>query len=171
MKHVLLTSLLTLGASAAFAGSTSAGLGEQTHPLRCKRFESQVIDQRKVEGCSALFCTAGRIDGNRGLYGTIESSFDSFAPGPATTPEPERTSSFSLASRIVTPFGTLTTRETGITSGNALDPARRLFAGFGEFTGGTGIYEGATGWLQFAGRVRKDLNITDTMVGEICVPR
>jgi hypothetical protein len=171
MRPMLLTSLLTLGSSAALAGAAAADDGQQTHPLRCKRFESQVIDKTKVAGCPTSFCTAGRIDGNRGLYGTIESSFDSFAPGPATTPEPQRTSSFSLTSRIVTPLGTLTTRETGITAGGALDPERRLFAGFGEFTGGTGLYEGATGWLQFAGRVRDGLNITDTMVGEICVPR
>jgi hypothetical protein len=138
---------------------------------KCKRFEAQVIDQRKVEGCTALFCTAGTIDGNRGLNGTIESSFDSFAAGPATTPEPARTLSFSLVSVFTTAHGTLTTRETGITSGNALDPKRRLFAGFGEFIGGTGRYAGATGWLQFGGRVRDGLNVTDTMVGEICVPR
>jgi hypothetical protein len=160
--------LLALLSSGALAQAASER--DERGP-RCKRFEAQVIDQRKVEGCTAQFCTAGTIDGNRGLNGTIESSFDSFAAGPATTPEPLRTLSFSLVSVFTTPHGTLTTRETGITSGNALDPKRRLFAGFGEFIGGTGRYEGATGWLQFGGRVRDGLNITDTMVGEICTPR
>jgi hypothetical protein len=139
--------------------------------FRCKRFKAQVIDQRLVEGCTAQFCTTGIIDGTNGLNGTIESAFDSFAAGPQTTPEPSRTLSFSLISKFTTPHGTLITRETGITSGNALEPKRRLFAGFGEFTGGTGRYEGASGWLQFGGRVREGLNITDTMVGEICLPR
>ena len=150
---------------------TAAHGAEQGREPKCKRFEAQVIDQRKVDGCAALFCTSGTIDGNHGLNGTIESTFDSFAAGPATTPEPAATLSFSLISVFTTPGGTLTTRETGITSGNAVDPRRRLFAGMGEFTGGTGRYAGATGWLQFGGRVRDGLNVTDTMVGEICLPR
>ena len=160
----LVTSLLLAGAAAAEANDNEKG-------QRCKRFEAQVIDQRKIEGCTTTFCTAGTIDGNQGLTGTIESTFDSFAAGPATTPEPTRTVSFSLISTFTTPQGTLTTRETGISSTAALHPLRRQFAGFGEITGGTGRYAGATGWLQFAGRARNGQTITDTMVGEICTPR
>ncbi|HEY0856250.1 MAG TPA: hypothetical protein VGE16_04290 [Albitalea sp.] len=138
-------------------------------PGHCHRFEARVVDQRLVEGCTALFCTAGTIDGTSGLRGTIRSAFDSFAAGPSTTPEPTRTLSFSLESTFTLRKGTLVTRETGITSGSALDPAGRLFAGYGQFIGGTGAYDGATGWLQFGGRVIDGLNVTDTMVGEICL--
>lgn len=156
-----LCGLLLLMGSAAVSAS----------PGHCHRFEAKVVDQRLVEGCTALFCTAGTIEGTRGLRGTIRSDFDSFAAGPATTPEPTRTLSFSLVSTFTLPRGTLTTRETGITSGSAFDPAGRLFAGYGQFIGGTGAYEGATGWVQFGGRVIDGLNVTDTMVGEVCLPR
>ena len=158
LHPTLLCGLLLLTGAAASAA-----------PGHCHRFEAKVVDQRLVEGCTALFCTAGTIEGTSGLRGTIRSSFDSFAPAPATTPEPARTLSFSLVSTFTLPRGTLTTRETGITSGSAVDPAGRLFAGYGQFIGGTGAYEGATGWLQFGGRVIDGLNVTDTMVGEICL--
>ena len=162
---------VTLAATWLLTGAAAAAASEQEKARQCKPFEAQVIDQRRMEGCSTSFCTAGTIDGNRGLTGTIESTFDSFAPGPSTTPEAARTVSFSLISTFTTPQGTLTTRETGISSTAALNPQRRQFAGFGEITGGTGRYAGATGWLQFAGRARDGFTITDTMIGEICTPR
>lgn len=164
---------MTTPSNRALRGLLLLALGHATAAVastHCHRFEARVVDQRLVEGCTALFCTAGTFEGTRGMRGTLRSDFDSFAAAPATTPEPTRTLSFSLVSTFTLPKGTLVTRETGITSGSAFDPAGRLFAGYGQFIGGTGAYEGATGWLQFGGRVIDGLNVTDTMVGEVCLP-
>ncbi|MGH8076663.1 MAG: hypothetical protein ACREPE_04975 [Lysobacter sp.] len=140
------------------------------HAGQCKSFRVAVVDIPALEGCPTFFCTSGTIDGNLGLRGTIDATFDSYAKGPATTPEPGRTNSFSSQSVITTKHGTLTARETLIASTQALEPSRRFFAGFGEFIGGTGEYAGATGYMQFAGRQHDGVNVTDTMVGELCLP-
>ncbi|WP_148040974.1 hypothetical protein [Montanilutibacter psychrotolerans] len=136
----------------------------------CKPFHVKVIDTPAPQGCPTFFCTSGLIEGNHGLRGTIDATFDSYAASPSTTPEPGRTNSFSSVSVITTARGTLTARETLIASTQALDPKRRMFAGFAEFTGGTGAYAGATGYFQFGGRQHGGVNVTDTMVGQICLP-
>lgn len=140
------------------------------HAGECKPFHVVVEDIPALEGCPTFFCTSGTIDGNHGLRGTIDATFDSFARGPATAPEPGRTNSFSSQSVITTEHGTLTARETLIASTQALEPKRRFFAGYAEFIAGTGAYEGATGYMQFAGRQHDGVNVTDTMIGEICLP-
>lgn len=136
---------------------------------QCKPFHAEVMDTRATP-CPTFFCTTGTIDGNHGLNGTIDAVLDSYALGPSTTPEPSRTISFSSQSVTTTVHGSLTARETGISSTGAVNPSRRFFAGFGEFIAGTGEYAGATGRLMFAGRLIDGINITDTMVGEICLP-
>lgn len=133
----------------------------------CKPFHVQVVDTR-VTPCASLYCTSGTIDGNHGLNGTIDAAFDSFAAGPATTPEPARTVSFSSISVIRTASGSLTSRETGISSAGAVSADRRFFAGWGEVIATTGDYAGATGHFWFAGHNENGINITDTMVGELC---
>lgn len=138
---------------------------------RCKQMEVEVVDQRRVEGCTAQYCTTGTIRGPHGFNGSIDADFDSIVAGPTTTPEPSRTVSFSSVSTITTSRGTLNARETGISSAGAVEPSRRFFAGFGEFIGGTGHYAGATGWLMFGGRNTDGLNVTDTMLVMLCLPR
>ncbi len=157
-------STLSIGLALAVLAAASAHAGQ------CKPFHVQVVDVRKVEGCPTFFCTTGTIDGDHGLNGTIDAVLDSYALGPSTTPEPTRTISFSSQSVITTNHGSLTARETGISSTGAIDPQRRFFAGFGEFIAGTGEYAGASGRLMFAGRLIDGINVTDTMVGEICLP-
>lgn len=163
---VALSLVATVLQAAASDAADPAG-----HGPRCTLSEVVVVDQRRVEGCTAQYCTTGTIRGSHGLRGTIDADFDSFAAGPATTPEPARTISFSSVSTITTAHGTLKARETGISAVGALDPARRFFAGYGEFIGGTGRYAGATGWLMFAGRNADGVNVTDTMLVQVCLPR
>ena len=156
--------------TAVFALATLAAFAPPAYAGQCKPFHVTVVDIPALEGCPTFFCTSGTIDGNHGLRGTIEATFDSYAKGPATAPEPGRTNSFSSLSVITTPHGTLTARETLIASTQALEPSRRFFAGFAEFVAGTGSYAGATGYMQFAGRQHDGVNVTDTMVGELCLP-
>ena len=165
-RPLVALSLLALVCQAAAFGADDSATG-----ARCTLSEVEVVDQRRIEGCTAQYCTTGTIRGSHGLRGTIDADFDSFAAGPATTPEPARTISFSSVSTITTARGTLQARETGISAVGALEPARRFFAGYGEFIGGTGAYAGATGWLMFAGRNTDGVNVTDTMLVKLCLPR
>lgn len=163
--------LLTLPVSAIASDSDdNTPLSQRWHG--CKNFHAHVVDTKTTEGCTSPLgaCSAGTIEGNRGMNGTIYSTIDSAAMGPATTPEPSKTVSFSQISVFTLANGTLTARETGISSVSAVEPARRFFSGFAEFTGGTGRYAGATGHLYFSGKKIGDYTITDVMIGEICLP-
>lgn len=163
---------LLLAMSVLASGVVAANeLEQQAGHERCKSFHAHVIDSKTTEGCTSPIgaCSAGTVDGNRGLSGTIYSTIDSAALGPATAPEPNKTVSFSQLTVFTLAKGTLTARETGISSVSAIEPSRRFFSGYGEITGGTGKYEGASGHLFFSGKKIGDYTITDVMIGELCL--
>jgi hypothetical protein len=75
----------------------------------CKPIHAEIISKPYVTGCMSpvKLCTAGTMDGNRGLEGTTSFIGHSIAPGPSTAPNPQATISYSGRLQITTAKGTL----------------------------------------------------------------
>jgi hypothetical protein len=54
----------------------------------CLQAHAEIVSALTATGCTSSIglCTAGTIDGNRGLNGTTFFTVDSAAPGPSTAP-------------------------------------------------------------------------------------
>lgn len=112
--------------------------------------------------------TTGTISGNFGLDGTAAFVSDSSGTPPATAPA--GSSVFSGILTVTTPHGTLLVRETGMFTSRPGNPLGWLLASWGETTGGTGRYAGATGDLFFNGARPPGAAFLVQVTGELCRP-
>jgi hypothetical protein len=92
----------------------------------------------------------GTISGNLQLNGTVAFSSDGSGTPPPTAPA--TSSVFSGPLVITTARGTLTLRETGMFSSRTGNPDGGVLVSWGDTPIGTGVFEGVTGDLFFAGR-------------------
>lgn len=152
MKHLtLLPLLLACIAAPALAGS-------------CKAIHADLIEVSATEGCNPglASCFLGEVDGNHGLRGTTHFAADSGRAGPPTSPS---FISYSGPFEYRTDAGTLTMRETGVTTSG---PGGVVTA-YQEIVQGTGLYAGASGHLFVSGHKGGGM-ITTFVKGEICYP-
>src|SRR5688572_24287649 len=136
------------------------------HP-RCKAIHADLIEIRTTTGCNAGLsaCFLGEVSGNHGLRGTTHFNGDSGAAGPATGLA--GFISYSGPFEYRTARGNLQMRETGVTNTSTGLPQSGAVTAYQQVTGGTGIYEGASGFLFVSGRNIGDV-IETTVAGELC---
>jgi hypothetical protein len=138
----------------------------------CKPVHAEIISKPYVTGCMSpvKLCTAGTIDGNRGLEGTTSFIGDSIVtPGPSTAPNSQATISYSGRLQITTAKGTLMSIDTGIFDTSTGTPTGGYFASFDVVSGGTLRFAGATGTFQFIGKTVNGQFVSD-LRGELCIP-
>jgi hypothetical protein len=148
MKKPLM--ITTMGA--ILLGSSSFAIPSATAHSRCHKLDDDAGIQGALapDGCTSPvgLCTAGVFVGDHLLRGTTALTADGIAPA-AGMPlvEAASTLSYSGLLTITTRRGTLTTRDTGIfdTAGTG------LFASRDVIVAGTGIFEGATGYIFYTG--------------------
>jgi hypothetical protein len=138
---------------------TTPALAEQ-----CKSIHAELTEVSSTEGCNPglASCFLGEVDGNHGLRGTTHFAADSARAGPATSPS---FISYSGPFEYRTNNGTLTMRETGVTTNNA----EGVVTAYQEIVQGTGLYAGASGYLFVSGQKTGGM-ITTFVKGEICYP-
>ena len=152
MKHLtLLPLLLACAAAPALAES-------------CKSIHADLTEVSATNGCNTglTSCFLGEVDGNHGLRGTTHFAADSARAGPATSPS---FISYSGPFEYRTASGTLTMRETGVTTNNS----EGVVTAYQEIVQGTGLYAGASGHLFVSGHKSGGM-ITTFVKGEICYP-
>ncbi len=152
MKHLTLVPLLLACVTPpALAGT-------------CKTIHADLVEVSATEGCNPglASCFLGEVDGNHGLRGTTHFAADSARAGPATSPS---FISYSGPFEYRTDGGTLTMRETGVTTNNAAG----VVTAYQEIVQGTGRYAGASGYL-FVSGLKGGGMITTFVKGEICYP-
>lgn len=109
----------------------------------------------------------GTIRGNFGLNGS--AVFTSDSPGTAPPTAQAGTSVFSGLLAISTDEGTLSMRETGVFSSRTGNPDGAVLASWSDSPTGTGVFEGVTGDLFFAGRTRDGVLLVE-ISGKLCRP-
>jgi hypothetical protein len=141
------------------------------HAAECKPVYAEIISAQYVTGCTSPvgLCTAGTIDGNRGIEGTTSFIADSTALGPSTAPNPRATISYSGRFKVTTAKGTLVSRDTGIFDTSTGTPTGGYFASFDVINGGTLSFAGATGTFQIIGKTVNGQFVSD-LRGELCIP-
>jgi hypothetical protein len=148
MKNTLFVTSL----SAVLLGSSTFAVPSATAHSRCHTLDEDAGIQGAIapDGCTSPvgLCTAGTFVGDHLLRGTTSLTADGLVPA-AGMPlvEAATTLSYSGLLTITTRRGTLTTRDTGIfdTAGTG------LFASRDVIVSGTGIFEGATGYIFYTG--------------------
>ncbi|TCO35597.1 hypothetical protein EV652_101481 [Kribbella steppae] len=154
---------------AAFAIATAgavAGTSLANASPRCDQIDATIYDKVVTEGCPppSQACVVGTVRGKHGFNGTTVFVLGSRADAPATSPGYRAVSgTFTVTFKD---GSTLTALETSI--GN-VDTATGLghAGGTQEFTGGTGRYEGATGFTYLNQHFEVDQFVT-TIQGEVC---
>jgi hypothetical protein len=76
---------------------------------------------------------------------------------------------FSGLLAITTAGGTLSVRETGMFSSRTSNPDGAVLASWGDSASGSGVFEGVTGDLFFAGQVVAGVLLV-RVTGELCRP-
>jgi hypothetical protein len=155
--------LLALGLAAV-----SLSFPAQANHPRCKAIHADLVEIRSTTGCNAGLsaCFLGEINGNHGLRGTTHFYGDSGAAGPATGLA--GFISYSGPFEYRTARGNLQMRETGVTNTSTGLPQSGAVTAYQQVTGGTGDYEGATGFLFVSGR-NVDNVIETSVMGELCL--
>ena len=152
---------LAVACAGAVAGSSLA----HADP-RCEQIDATIYDKVVTEGCPppSQACVVGTVRGMDGFDGTTVFVLGSRAEPPSTSPG-YRAVSGTIAYTF-TDGATLTALETSI--GN-VDTASGLghAGGTQEFTGGTGRYEGATGFTYLNQHFETDHFVT-RIQGEVC---
>jgi hypothetical protein len=159
--RILSRGLLVLSISlpaAAWAEGDVAGAQGETERLAqgmCRRIRAQIN------------LTNGTIAGNFGLNGSALFTRDGQGTAPPTAPA--GSSVFSGLLAITTARGTLSLRETGMFSSRTNNPDGAVIASWGDSPSGTGVFEGVTGDVFFAGQVVDGVLLVQ-MTGELCRP-
>jgi hypothetical protein len=109
--------------------------------------------------------SAGTIDGNFGLNGTVVFVADSSGTPPATAPA--GSSVFSGILTITTDRGVLEMRETGMFSNRTGNPGGPVLSSWGEVLSGTGRYQDVIGDVSFFGHIIDGAFLVD-VTGELC---
>lgn len=158
-----------MAAGVAMFGTTLACYADAAaHQPLCREIRAKLHELKTNDNCASplAFCSAGTIDGNFGLDGTIFFSVDGAASAPAESPG---TSSYTGIQTITTPHGTLTLRETGISYPRPGNPEGGVLASIVEVLSGTGRYATTTGILFFHGRNGRGLPSDVDVSGTLCV--
>ncbi len=161
MSNKTMASALALGAALLLGATTAAAAPE------CKSVHANLVEVKVTEGCDAGLadCFLGEITGNHGLRGVTHFKADSAAAGPRTGSSGFW--SYSGPFQYRTAEGNLDMRETGVTNLSSGLPQSGAVTAYQQIVGGTGLFEGATGFLFVSGR--NISNVVETTVsGEIC---
>jgi hypothetical protein len=133
----------------------------------CRSIYSPGTGELTAEGCSSPFgCSKGRLDRDW-LRGTFFATVDMIAPSAGMpTHEPPSTLSLSVT-RVFSPRGggTLIVHSTGV-----FDTVQGLGSELSIVTGGTGPWEGATGYLFVDTHSSSATTFEGVMSGIVCVP-
>ncbi|HZI13997.1 MAG TPA: hypothetical protein VE153_26765 [Myxococcus sp.] len=131
---------------------------------KCVKVNGTLTSALSTGACASPvgICTTGEFKGDGLLNGPISFTADSV--GPASPAEAPTTLVYSGVLTIQAKQGTLTIRDTGI-----FDTANGLVAARDLVLGGTGIFEGATGYILFNGR--GTTSFVHEASGEICLQR
>lgn len=124
--------------ASAFCASHALARDQEEDAPQCRNIRAE-IDLSK-----------GTISGNFHLNGTVAFSSDGSGTPPPTAPA--TSSVFSGPLVITTARGTLTLRETGMFSSRTGNPDGGVLVSWGDSPSGSGVFEGVTGDLFFAGR-------------------
>lgn len=161
MRSLRITAIAVACAGVVVAGPSQA----YAHP-RCEQIDATIYDKVVSEGCPppSEACVVGTVRGEHGFKGTTVFVLGSRADAPSTSPGYR-----AVSGTITYTFedgSTLTALETSI--GN-VDTATGLghAGGTQEFTGGTGRYEGATGFTYLDQHFEVDHFVTQIR-GEVC---
>ena len=162
--RVAVGSLLVAGAMLAV--SRPGGAAQNCHRIvPAARIHSTVIEPGQ-DPCpsTAIACTVGEFSNDPLLRGSTLSVADGVAPsaGMPDVVQPA-TISFHTIYTITTKRGTISFDNTGV-----FNPDASIFAEFYVVIGGTGIFEGATGFMMDMGRGTTGFGTTD-VIGEICL--
>ena len=117
-----------------------------------------------TEGCNPGLASyfLGEVDGIHGLRGTTHFAADSARVGPATSPG---FISYAGPFEYRTASGTLTMRETGVTTSGS----GGVVTAYQQIIDATGDYAGASGHLFVSGH-KADGTVMTFVNGEICYP-
>lgn len=138
-------------------------------PSTCKAVHADLVETRSTVGCKPEHdtCFLGQVDGNHGLRGTTYFRGEAAANFPSGAPTFR---SYVGDFEYTTATGTLTMREMGLSEPSSNPtPAGGVVNAFQRIVGGTGEYEGATGYLFVSGFNRSG-NVVTTVHGQICIP-
>jgi hypothetical protein len=124
----------------------------------------------RADGCKRIRAeinlTTGTIEGNFGLDGTVGFVADSSGTPPSTAPA--NSNVFSGILTITTDRGTLSMRETGMSSSRRDNPAGSVLTSWGDSPTGTGCFADVVGGdLFFIGRIVGSEFLVDVS-GELC---
>ena len=165
MRSPRTTAVGAVAALTALAGVLAGTSQAAAHP-RCRDVEATISDKVVTEGCplGVPACVVGTARGKHGFEGTTVFVLGSRGEAPPTAPDQR-----PVSGTITYTFddgSTLTALETSI--GNVTPATGAGHAGgTQQFTGGTGRYEGATGFAYLAQHFEGDHFITQ-IEGEVC---
>lgn len=158
-----------LAVAVGFGVVVAAGASVAAEPTarskpKCVKVSGTLISSLSKESCSSPvgICTKGEFKGDKLLNGPFFFSGDSM--GPASPADATTTLVYSGVITLQAKQGTLTIRDTGI-----FDTANGLVAARDLIVGGTGIFEGATGYIYINGR--GTTSFVHQASGEICLQR
>jgi hypothetical protein len=158
---------LALAAVVGFAATANA---QAPTAAKCKAVHGDLIETRS-DVCrpgDTAPCFLGEVDANHGLRGTTYFKGESAALFPAAAPTFR---SYVGNFEYTTATGTLTIREMGLSEpSNNPTPDGGVVNAFQRVVGGTGEFEGATGFLFVSGFNRSG-HIVTTVHGTICRAR
>jgi hypothetical protein len=155
--------MVVLGLAAA-----PAAADEKPGHQRCKAVHADLVEVRSEVGCKPehSFCFLGEVDGNHGLRGTTYFKGEQGALFPPSAPTFR---SYVGSFEYITPHGTLTMREMGLTDPPTADPESGAVTAYQKIVDASGDFEGATGYL-FVSGFNRNQRIETIVTGEICMP-
>lgn len=150
---------IAAGCLLSFSVQASAGA--------CKSIRADLVEIPSTTGCDPGLpsCFLGEVNGNHGIRGVTHFRADSVAAGPSTALP--GFISYSGLFEYRTRDGVIRTREQGVTNVQAGQPQSGAVTGYQQISGGTGAFEGATGFFFVSGRNTDDV-IQARITGELC---
>ncbi|HTV24992.1 MAG TPA: hypothetical protein VMG12_40140 [Polyangiaceae bacterium] len=155
MRRASLGLLAALAIAPSAEGVAQAEGATQAEGGRCRNIRAEID------------LSQGTIAGNFGLNGGVVFTGDGTGTPPPTAPA--TSSVFSGLLEITTVRGSLTFRETGMFSSRTGNPDGAVLTSWGDSPVGTGVFEGVTGDLFFAGR-NVDGVLLVQVLGRLCRP-
>jgi hypothetical protein len=138
-------------------------VGAQSSASTCKAVHADLAEDRSTTACRPghTVCFLGMVDGNQGLRGTTYFRGDSQTAPIPTSPEFR---GYSGVFEYATERGTLTARESGVTSATqgVVTAHQRIIDATGEFTGASGYF--------FVSGFNDGQHVVTKVTGEICQP-
>ena len=145
-----------------------AGAQETPAPQSCKAVHADLVEVRATVGCKPEHsnCFLGEVDGNHGLRGTTYFKGEQGALFPPSAPTFR---SYVGSFEYITPTGTLSMREMGLTDPPTDNPESGVVMAYQRIVAGTGDFSGATGYMFVTG-FNRNQRIVTKVTGEICLP-